>query len=79
MKQSTTKGIVDMLHKIETIEKEVIDLKLSFLKKTHPYWGKGYISQGYSKRGRYFRERHNRRKKISLINSRSALTITCVE
>ena len=43
MKHSTTKGIVDMLHKIETIEKEVIDLKLSFLKKLTPT-GKKVIS-----------------------------------
>ena len=32
MKQATAKNTVDMLHKIETIEKEVTDLKLSVLK-----------------------------------------------
>ena len=36
MKQATAKNTVDMLHKIETIEKEVTDLKLSVLKKLTP-------------------------------------------
>jgi len=37
MKQSATKGnVVDILHKIETIEKEVTDLKRTFLKKLTP-------------------------------------------
>ena len=49
MKQSTTKGIVDMLHKIETIEKEVIDLKLSFLKKLTPTGGKVISLKGILK------------------------------
>jgi len=43
MKHATTKGTVDMLHKIETIEKEVMDLKLSVLKKLTPT-GKKVIS-----------------------------------
>ena len=33
MKQTAIKGTVDMLHKIEIIEKEVKDLKLSLIKK----------------------------------------------
>ncbi len=36
MKQTVLKGTVDMLHKIETIEKEVMNLKLSVLKKLTP-------------------------------------------
>jgi hypothetical protein len=43
MKQTTFDGTVDMLHKIETIEKEVMDLKLSVLKKLTPT-GKRVIS-----------------------------------
>ena len=43
MKHSKIKDTVDMLHKIETIEKEVIDLKISFLKKLTPT-GKRVIS-----------------------------------
>ena len=43
MKQATAKNTVDMLHKIETIEKEVMDLKLSVLKKLIPS-GKKTIS-----------------------------------
>ncbi len=43
MKQATAKSTVDMLHKIETIEKEVMDLKLSVLKKLIPS-GKKTIS-----------------------------------
>jgi len=36
MKHATTKSTVKMLHKIETIEKEVMSLKLSVLKKLTP-------------------------------------------
>ncbi|HDH04785.1 MAG TPA: hypothetical protein ENG83_04160 [Nitrospirae bacterium] len=36
MKQSTAKNTFNILHKIETIEKEVTDLKLSVLKKLTP-------------------------------------------
>ena len=36
MKPSSAKGIVDVLHKIENIEKQVMDLKLSVLKKMSP-------------------------------------------
>ena len=36
MKHSTAKATVEMLHKIENIEKEVMDLKLSILKKLTP-------------------------------------------
>lgn len=36
MKQPTINSTVDILHKIETIEKEVKDLKLSILKKLAP-------------------------------------------
>ena len=43
MKQTTFNGTVDVLRKIETIEKEVIDLKLSVLKKLTPT-GKKVIS-----------------------------------
>ena len=43
MKQATAKSTVDMLHKIETIEKEVMGLKLSVLKKLIPS-GKKTIS-----------------------------------
>gem|GEM_PF-3708652 len=48
MKHAAAKSTVDMLHKIEAIEKEVMDLKLSVLRKTHPFRKKGYIAQGYS-------------------------------
>ena len=43
MKHGAIKSTVDMLHKIETIEKEVMDLKLSVLKKLTPS-GKKVIS-----------------------------------
>ena len=43
MKHAATKSTVDMLHKIETIEKEVMDLKLSVLKKLTPS-GKKVVS-----------------------------------
>ena len=43
MKQATAKSTVDMLHKIETIEKAVMHLKLSVLKKLIPS-GKKTIS-----------------------------------
>ncbi len=36
MKQTALNGTVDILRKIETIEKEVMDLKLSVLKKLTP-------------------------------------------
>lgn len=36
MKHAAAKSMVDMLHKIETIEKQVMDLKLSVLKKFTP-------------------------------------------
>lgn len=36
MKHAAAKSIVEMLHKIETIEKEVMGLKLSVLKKLTP-------------------------------------------
>jgi hypothetical protein len=36
MKHASAKSTIDMLHKIETIEKEVMDLKLSVLKKLAP-------------------------------------------
>ena len=36
MKQAAIKSSVDMLQKIETIEKEVMDLKVSVLKKLAP-------------------------------------------
>ncbi len=43
MKPAATKSTVDMLHKIETIEKQVIDLKLSVLANLTPS-GKNVIS-----------------------------------
>jgi SMC interacting uncharacterized protein involved in chromosome segregation len=43
MKHAAEKSTVDMLHKIETIEKEVMDLKLSVLKKLTPS-GKKVVS-----------------------------------
>jgi hypothetical protein len=43
MKQVVIKSTVDMLQKIETIEKEVMDLKVSVLKKLAPT-GKKVIS-----------------------------------
>ena len=43
MKQAALNGTVDMLRKIEIIEKEVMDLKLSVLKKLIPT-GKKVIS-----------------------------------
>lgn len=36
MKHAATKSTVDMLHKIEAIEKEIMGLKLSVLKKLTP-------------------------------------------
>ncbi len=36
MKQAAAKNTIDILHKIEAIEKEVVDLKLSVLKKLTP-------------------------------------------
>ena len=43
MKQAALKSTPDILHKIEAIEKEVMDLKLSVLKKLTPT-GKKVIS-----------------------------------
>lgn len=43
MKQTAFNGTIDMLHKIETIEKEIADLKLTVLKK-HTPTGKKVIS-----------------------------------
>lgn len=43
MKQIAMKSTVDMLQKIETIEKEVMDLKVSVLKKLVPT-GKKVVS-----------------------------------
>ncbi len=43
MKHAVAKSTGDILQKIETIEKEIIDLKLSFLKKNTPT-GKKVIS-----------------------------------
>ncbi|MDP3259674.1 MAG: hypothetical protein Q8M34_03690 [Thermodesulfovibrionales bacterium] len=49
MKQATAKSTVDMLHKIETIEKEVMDLKLSVLKKLIPTGKKTITLKGILK------------------------------
>ncbi|MBI5212134.1 MAG: hypothetical protein HY957_02025 [Nitrospirae bacterium] len=43
MKQATASSSADMLHKIDAIEKEIMDLKLSVLKKLTPT-GKKIIS-----------------------------------
>ena len=43
MKQTALNGAIDILHKIETIEKEIVDLKLTVLKKLTPT-GKKVIS-----------------------------------
>ncbi|MDY6986728.1 MAG: hypothetical protein SWQ30_01620 [Thermodesulfobacteriota bacterium] len=43
MKPVAAKSTVDMLHKIQTIEKEMMELKLSVLKKLAPS-GKNVIS-----------------------------------
>ncbi len=43
MKQATASSSADMLHKIDAIEKEIMDLKLSVLKKLTPP-GKKIIS-----------------------------------
>lgn len=43
MKQTMLNGAIDMLHKIETIEKEIVDLKLAVLRKLTPT-GKRVIS-----------------------------------
>lgn len=43
MKQTSMKSTVDMLQKIETIEKEVMDLKVYILKKLTPT-GKKVVS-----------------------------------
>jgi hypothetical protein len=43
MKQTALNGAIDMLRKIETIEKEIVDLKLTVLRKLTPT-GKKVIS-----------------------------------
>ena len=43
MKQTALNSTIDMLHKIETIEKEIVDLKLTVLMKFTPT-GKKVIS-----------------------------------
>ncbi|TVM03265.1 MAG: hypothetical protein CV087_06185 [Candidatus Brocadia sp. WS118] len=43
MKPTVLHGTIDMLHKIETIEKEIMDLKLTVLKELTPT-GKKVIS-----------------------------------
>jgi len=43
MKQPVLNGAIDMLHKIETLEKEIVDLKLTVLRKLTPT-GKKVIS-----------------------------------
>ena len=43
MKQTALNGAIDLLHKIETIEKEVVDLKLTVLRKLTPT-GKKVVS-----------------------------------
>ena len=43
MKQIALNGAINMLHKIETIEKEIVDLKLTVLRKLTPT-GKKVIS-----------------------------------
>jgi hypothetical protein len=43
MKQTALNGTIDMLNKIETIEKEIVDLKLTVLRKLTPT-GKKVIS-----------------------------------
>lgn len=49
MKQEVLNGTADILHKIETIEKEVIDLKLSVLKKLAPTGKKNISLKGILK------------------------------
>ncbi len=36
MKQTTAKGSTDLIHKIEAIEDEILDIKFSILKKLTP-------------------------------------------
>lgn len=43
MRQTALNGAIDILHKIETIEKEIFDLKLTVLKKLAPT-GKKVVS-----------------------------------
>lgn len=43
MKEAALNGAIDILHKIEIIEKEIVDLKLTLLKKLTPT-GKKVIS-----------------------------------
>ena len=49
MKHAVLKNSHDILHKIEIIEKEIIDLKLSFLKKLTPSGGKVISLKGILK------------------------------
>lgn len=49
MKNFATKNTVDLLHKIESIEKEVSSLKLSVLKKLTPTGKKIVILKGILK------------------------------
>ncbi|MEK6777921.1 MAG: hypothetical protein AABY87_13750 [bacterium] len=46
MKQGTMKNSTDLLHKIESIEKEIKDLKLSLLKKLSPSGKKAKQTNG---------------------------------
>jgi hypothetical protein len=48
-KQTISKSTVDMLQKIETIEKEVMDLKVSVLKKLAPTGKKAISLKGILK------------------------------
>lgn len=49
MKQAALKSTPDILHKIEAIEKEVMDLKLSVLKKLTPTGNKVISLKGILK------------------------------
>ena len=49
MAQSTGKSTVDILHRIEVIEKEVLDLKLSVLKELTPSGKKNISLKGILK------------------------------
>jgi hypothetical protein len=49
MKQAAVKSTPEILHKIEAIEKELMDLKLSVLKKLTPTGKKGISFKGILK------------------------------
>ena len=66
MKQVVIKSTVDMLQKIETIEKEVMDLKVSVLKKLAPTGKKGHLAKGYPERCGYYRRRYHLCKEVSI-------------